>query len=84
MAMQGGRTMQTPIDRIASLAIGTVESVSPSEIRVLLETDAPQATALNTGVPMGFPRINGYVLIPNETGGVVGLMSGLPFPSAVG
>jgi len=74
MAMQGGRTMQTPIDRIASLAIGTVESVSPSEIRVLLETDAPQATALNTGVPMGFPRINGYVLIPNETGGVVGLI----------
>lgn len=66
--------MQTPIEQIAALTIGTVESVSPSEILVLLETDAPQATALNTGVPTGFPRINGYVLIPNETGAVVGMI----------
>jgi hypothetical protein len=66
--------MSKPIEQIAALTIGTVVSVSPSEIRVLLETNAPQATALNTGVPMGFPRINGYVLIPNETGAVVGLV----------
>ena len=66
--------MSKPIDQIAALTIGTVESVSPSEIRVLLEPNAPQATALNTGVPTGFPRINGYVLIPNETGAVVGLV----------
>jgi len=66
--------MSTPIEQIAALAIGTVESVSPSEIRVLLEPNAPQTTALNTGVPTGFPRINGYVLIPNETGAVVGLV----------
>lgn len=66
--------MSKPIDQIAALTIGTVESVSPSEIRVLLEPDAPQTTALNTGVPTGFPRINGYVLIPNETGAVVGLV----------
>jgi len=66
--------MSKPIEQIAALTIGTVESVSPSEIRVLLETNAPQATALNTGVPTGFPRINGYVLIPNETGAVVGLV----------
>jgi hypothetical protein len=26
---------------------------------------------LNTGVPTGFPRLNGYVLIPNETGATV-------------
>ena len=63
-----------PIEQIASLTIGTVESVSPSEIKVILEPNAPQATALNTGVPTGFPRINGYVLIPNETGAVVGLV----------
>jgi hypothetical protein len=62
------------MERVASLAIGTVESVSPSEIKVLLDLEAPQATALNTGVPTGFPRINGYVLIPNETGAVVGLV----------
>ena len=66
--------MSKPIEQIAALTVGTVESVSPSEIRVLLEPNAPQATALNTGVPAGFPRINGYVLIPNETGAVVGLV----------
>lgn len=64
----------TPVEKVTALTIGTVESVSPSEIKVLLETDAPQATALNTGVPTGFPRINGYLLIPNEVGAVVGLI----------
>lgn len=67
--------MNNLLDRIASLTIGTVEYVSPNEIKVLLDTDAPQATALNTGAPTGFPRVNGYVLIPNETGAVVGLIS---------
>jgi len=69
--------MSKPIEQIAALTIGTVESVSPLEIRVLLDPDAPQATALNTGVPTGFPRINGYVLIPNETGAIVGLVTWL-------
>lgn len=69
--------MSTPIERMAPLTIGTVEYVSPSKIDVLLETDAPQATALNTGSPTGFPRVNGYALIPNETGAVVGLISWL-------
>lgn len=66
--------MSKPVEQIAALTIGTVESVSPSEIKVILEPNAPQATALNTGVPTGFPRINGYVLIPNENGAVVGLV----------
>lgn len=66
--------MSKPIEQIAALTVGTVESVSPSEIKVILEPNAPQATALNTGVPTRFPRINGYVLIPNETGAVVGLV----------
>lgn len=69
------RSDATPIERSASLVIGTVEFVSPSEIKVLLEVDAPQATALNTGVPIGFPRINSYVLVPNEVGAVVGMVS---------
>lgn len=81
--------MSKPIEQIAALTIGTVESVSPSEIKVLLEPNAPQTTALNTGVPTGFPRINGYVLIPNETGAVVGLVTWLgiersPFPKRTG
>jgi hypothetical protein len=63
-----------PIEQLAALAIGTVEEVSPAEIKVMLDPNAPQATALNTGVPTGFPRINGYVLIPNETGAVVGMV----------
>lgn len=66
--------MTKPIEQLSALTVGTVESVSPSEIRVVLEPNAPQATALNTGVPAGFPRINGYLLIPNEAGAVVGLI----------
>lgn len=66
--------MSKPIEQIAALTIGTVESVSPAEIWVRLEPNAPQATAINAGVPTGFPRINGYLLIPNETGAIVGLI----------
>ena len=69
--------MTTPIEQIAALQVGTVEYVSPDQIRVLLELDAPQVTALNTGVPTGFPRINSYVLVPNEAGAVVGLVTWL-------
>lgn len=69
--------MSTLIERLSSLVVGTVESVSPSEIRVVLEIDAPQTTAINTGVPTRFPRINGYILIPNEGGAVVGLVTWL-------
>lgn len=69
--------MSSIIERLAALAVGTVESVSPTRIEVLLDIDAPQATAFNTGSPNGFPRINGYVLVPNETGAVVGLVTWL-------
>ncbi len=69
--------------------IGTVESVSADRIEVLLNPEAPQATALNTGSPAGFPRINSYVLIPNESGATVGLISSvrierLPYPKRKG
>jgi len=81
--------MTTPLEHLAGLKIGSVESVSPDEIRVLLELDAPQATALNTGIPTGFPRINSYVLIPNEGGALVGMVVWLgiersPFPKRRG
>ena len=66
--------MTSPISHIFSRAIGTVESVSPDEISVLLNTDSPKNTALNTGVPTSFPRINSFVLLPNETGAVVGIV----------
>ncbi len=81
--------MSTLMESFAALTVGTVESVSPSEIIAVLELDAPRATALNTGVPTAFPRINGHVLIPNEGGAVVGLITWLgversPFPKRTG
>ena len=66
--------MTSPISKISSLTIGTVESVAPDEIKVLLDTDSPRNTALNTGVPTPFPRINSFVLLPNESGAVVGIV----------
>lgn len=65
--------MTTPIESLAALHIGTVESVSPDSIGVSLDIEAPQTTALNTGVPTAFPRLNGYVLIPKEGGALIGL-----------
>lgn len=73
------------VAEIAGFHVGTVESCAPTEIKVMLEPDAPQATAFNTGQLQGFPRLNGYVLMPNEAGGVVGLITRVaiePGPSA--
>jgi uncharacterized protein len=61
----------SPIAFSDSLRIGTVDFVSPDEIKVLLDIEAPDTIALNTGVPRPFPRINGYVLIPSDQGYLV-------------
>ncbi|MCB1543764.1 MAG: DUF87 domain-containing protein [Rhodoblastus sp.] len=66
--------MATAVERLGSLAVGRVEFVTAQEIRVSLYAETPQATALNTGIPTGFPRINAYVLVPNETGAVVAVV----------
>jgi uncharacterized protein len=81
--------MTTPIERLSGLVIGTVESVAPHDIRVLIDLDAPHTTALNTGTPSAFPRLNGYVLIPNEAGATVGYISWIgiersPYPKRSG
>ncbi|WP_316205861.1 ATP-binding protein [Bradyrhizobium sp. SZCCHNS1012] len=81
--------MSSPIERLSELVIGTVESISSDEIRVLLDLDAPQTTALNTGTPMSFPRLNSYVLIPNETGATVAYVTWIgiersPYPKRSG
>ena len=55
--------------------IGTVEEVHPDRISVLLDHEAPSATALNTAAPTPFPRINGYLLIPNEVGATTCIVS---------
>lgn len=81
--------MTTPVERLAGLVMGTVESVAPDEIRVLLDLEAPHATALNTGVPAPFPRLNAYVLIPHEAGATVGYIAWIgiersPYPKRSG
>lgn len=81
--------MRALIQAIGHRIIGTVEEVFADRISVLLDPDAPYATALNTSVPAGFPRINGYVLIPNEGGATVCVISSvrierLPFPKRKG
>ena len=81
--------MTSATERLAQLVIGTVESVAPDEIRVMLELDAPQTTALNAGTPSAFPRLNSYVLIPNEAGATVGYIAWIgiersPYPKRSG
>ena len=61
----------SPIAYAHSLRIGTVDSVSPDDIKVLLDIEAPDAIALNAGTPRPFPRVNGYVLIPCDQGHLV-------------
>jgi uncharacterized protein len=75
------------LGNVAGLHIGSVETCSPTELKVLLDTDAPHDVAFNAGQPQGFPRLNGYVLIPNEGGAVVAVIGrmtmepGPPSPS---
>src|SRR5690554_3782805 len=81
--------MTSIIRYLGDRIIGTVESVSADRIEVLLDLEAPQVTALNTGTPVAFPRINGYVLIPNESGAIIGGISSvrierLPYPKRRG
>lgn len=70
-------SLSTPTERRAALNVGTVESVSPARVVVSLELDAPVTTALNTGTPIAFPRLNGFVVIPNESGALVGIVAWL-------
>lgn len=58
----------SPDDR----SVGTVASVQPNRIDIVLEFDAPQGSAIVHGEPTAFPRVNGYVLIPSNVGSIVG------------
>ena len=63
--------MNTLMENAESMKIGSVDFVSPNEIRVLLDLDAPSDVALNAGTPRPFPRVNNYVLVPAEGGFLV-------------
>ena len=64
--------LSSPFDFAGSLHVGTVIFVSPNEIKVQLEIDAPESIALNAVTPRAFPRINSYLLIPSDAGYLVG------------
>jgi len=78
-----------PFEHAESLRIGTVDFVSPDEIKVALDIEAPESVALNAGAPRPFPRVNSYVLIPVDDGYLVGQIEWLtversPFPKRRG
>jgi hypothetical protein len=78
-----------PIEYSESLHVGTVEFVAPNEIKVALDIESPDNVALNSGTPRPFPRINGYILIPNDDGFLVGQIEWLtieysPYPKRRG
>lgn len=79
----------TVLEDIAAQRVGTVSSVAPNEVVVSLELDAPQGMALSAGIPTRFPRINGFVTLPTESGSVVALINWIgiepaPFPKRTG
>jgi len=80
---------QPPLEQAGSLRIGTVEFVSPDEIKVGLDIEAPESVALNAGGPRPFPRVNGYLLVPVDDGFLVGQTEWMtiersPFPKRRG
>ncbi len=79
----------TPYEQTGSLRVGTVDFVSPEEIKVGLDIEAPESVALNTGDPRPFPRVNGYLLIPVDDAFLVGQVEWMsversPFPKRRG
>lgn len=81
--------MTTPIEKIANRQVGVVESISPVEVRVNLDIEAPHSIAMGTRNPQLFPRLNGFLLIPCESGFIVGRIGWLsiepsPYPKRKG
>ncbi|EGH0547129.1 ATP-binding protein, partial [Escherichia coli] len=74
-----------PIEQGEQLRVGTVDFVSPNEIRALLDIDSPDSVALNAGTSRNFPRVNSYVLVSCDNGYLVGQIEWLavehsPYP----
>lgn len=55
--------------------VGIVDSVSAYEVKAYLLETAPKNVSINGGNFNLFPRINGFLLIPNETGSLVGMVT---------
>lgn len=63
--------------------IGVVDSVSTNEIKGFLLDEAPKNISILEGNITFFPRINSYLVIPNETGWLVGMISWIGYNHAV-
>ena len=70
---------ETPFQQADALRVGAVDFVSPEEIKVVLDIEAPESIALNTGGPRPFPRVNGYLLVPVDDGFLVGQIEWITF-----
>ncbi|MEZ8504473.1 ATP-binding protein [Vibrio splendidus] len=71
-----------PIEQGEQLRVGTVDFVSPNEIRAILDIDSPDSVALNAGTPRNFPRVNSYVLVSCDNGYLVGQIEWLAVESS--
>lgn len=63
------------VDALGERIVGTVDRVAPDSFTVAIDVDAPHSTALNTGTPERFPRVNGYLIVPHSGGATVGIVS---------
>ena len=63
------------MSQISDRCVGIVDSVSSYEVKGFLLDEAPTSVFLRSGSMMLFPRINGFLLIPNETGCLVGMVT---------
>lgn len=67
--------MNNVLDNSSNRCVGIIDSVSPCEIKGFLLDDAPTSVSILEGNISLFPRINSYLMIPNETGWLVGIIS---------
>ena len=80
---------QLPFEQTDILRVGTVDFVSPDDIKVQLDIEAPDSVALNSGGPRPFPRVNSYLLVSVDDVFLVGQVEWItvehsPFPKRRG
>ena len=74
---------QSPFESSGGLRVGTVDFVSPDEINVAVDIEAPESVALIAGTPRPFPRVNGYLLIAVDDAFLVGQVEWLTVERSV-
>lgn len=75
MSSSGSHPLERPIDRQNALTVASIESVAPSQLLARLSDEAPFTTSLNAGAPTPFPRLNSFVVVPHESGALVGMVT---------